>query len=323
MTELSSARPAISVIMPTYNTELSFLKASVDSILSQTFRDFEFIIIDDCSTNETQDYLKSLSDERVKIIRNNENFGVSKSLNIGLEMARGKYIARMDADDISLPSRLEKQFVYMENHPNVVLCGTGRRLFGARNEVKFTRIRDMETYRVKSFFYYPGPQHPTWIIRSRTLFDNNILYDEDFAYAQDYNFLIRISKIGDIRSLNEVLLLYRIHNKQVTNALRNRHRVANIATQKKLLSELLGDVNDREATMHYQYSYEKQFNNLSDFFKCFFWYSRLVFINIRVNKYPRIKFMTFAAKLFSLTTAQSFFPSIARSIILSKNNRRR
>ena len=323
MTESSSARPAISVIMPTYNTEVSFLQASVDSILSQTFRDFEFIIIDDCSTNETQDYLKTLSDERVKIIRNIENFGVSKSLNIGLEIARGKYIARMDADDISLPSRLEKQFVYMENHPNVVLCGTGRRLFGARNEVKFTRIRDMETYRIKSFFYYPGPQHPTWIIRSRTLFDNNILYDEDFAYAQDYNFLIRISKIGDIRSLNEVLLLYRIHNKQVTNALRNRHRVANIATQKKLLSELLGDVNDREATMHYQYSYEKQFNNLSDFFKCFFWYSRLVFINIRVNKYPRIKFMTFAAKLFSLTTAQSFFPSIARSIILSKNNRRR
>ncbi len=323
MTESSSARPAISVIMPTYNTEVSFLQASVDSILSQTFRDFEFIIIDDCSTNDTQDYLKTLSDERVKIIRNIENFGVSKSLNIGLEIARGKYIARMDADDISLPSRLEKQFVYMENHPNVVLCGTGRRLFGDRDEVKFTSIRDMETYRIKSFFYYPGPQHPTWIMRRRVLFDNNILYDEDFAYAQDYNFLIRISKIGDIRSLNEVLLLYRIHNKQVTNALHDRHRIANIATQKKVLSELLGEVNDKEATMHYQYSYEKQFNNLSDFFKCFFWYSRLVFINIRVNKYPRIKFMVYATKLFLLTTAQSFFPNIARSIILFKNNRSR
>lgn len=314
---------SISVVMPTYNTAIPFLKTAVESILSQTFHDFEFIIVDDCSTNETNAYLQSLDDERVKIVRNTENLGVAKSLNIGLKIATGKYIARMDADDISLPSRLEKQFVYMENHPNVVLCGTGRRLFGARNEVKFTRIRDMETYRVKSFFYYPGPQHPTWIIRSRTLFDNNILYDEDFDYAEDYYFLTRISKIGDICSLNEVLLLYRIHNKQVTNDLSDRHRVANIATQKKLLSELLGDVNDREATMHYQYSYEKQFNNLSDFFKCFFWYSRLVFINIRVNKYPRIKFMTFAAKLFSLTTAQSFFPSIARSIILFKNNRRR
>ena len=98
----------ISVVMPTYNTEVSILKEAVDSILNQTFGDFEFIIIDDGSTNNSVEYLKSLQDQRVKIIRNDTNIGITKSLNIGLRAAKGKYIARMDSDDIAFPDRFEK-----------------------------------------------------------------------------------------------------------------------------------------------------------------------------------------------------------------------
>ena len=87
--------PSISVVMPTYNTSVSFLKEAVDSILNQTFQDFEFIIIDDGSINDTPEYLRSLTDSRVRVIRNNENIGITKSLNIGFNKARGKYIARM------------------------------------------------------------------------------------------------------------------------------------------------------------------------------------------------------------------------------------
>lgn len=113
----------ISVVMPTYNTEVSILKEAVDSILNQTFGDFEFIIIDDGSTNNSVEYLKSLQDQRVKIIRNDTNIGITKSLNIGLRAAKGKYIARMDSDDIAFPDRFEIQYAFMESHPDVFVCG--------------------------------------------------------------------------------------------------------------------------------------------------------------------------------------------------------
>ena len=102
----------ISVVMATYNTPTPFLKTAVESVLNQTFTAFEFIIVDDASTNESVDYLKGLTDERVRIVRNSSNLGITKSLNIGLREARGKYIARMDADDISLPQRFEKQYLF-------------------------------------------------------------------------------------------------------------------------------------------------------------------------------------------------------------------
>lgn len=119
----------ISVIMPVYNTPKDILNEAVKSILNQSFADFEFIIIDDCSDKaECKDYLESLYDERIRIIRNPQNLGITKSLNIGLRAASGKYIARMDSDDISLPRRLEKQYSFMEEHTDTLICGTSVRI---------------------------------------------------------------------------------------------------------------------------------------------------------------------------------------------------
>ena len=107
----------ISVVMPAYNTPVDILREAVESILNQSFSEYEFIIVDDDSTKtETISYLNSLEDTRIRIIRNEANVGATKSLNIGFKAAKGQYIARMDSDDISLPNRLEKQFVFMESH---------------------------------------------------------------------------------------------------------------------------------------------------------------------------------------------------------------
>ena len=105
--------PLISVVLPTYNTSVSFLREAVDSILAQTFQDFELIVIDDGSTNEAPAYLDSLTDPRIRLIRNERNLGITKSLNRGFRASRGKYIARMDGDDVSVPDRLEKQFLFI------------------------------------------------------------------------------------------------------------------------------------------------------------------------------------------------------------------
>ena len=125
----------VSVVMPTYNTAVPVLKAAVDSILNQSFRDFEFIIVDDHSTDGSEAYLSSLSDPRIRLLRNMEQLGVTKSLNVGLRAAKGRYIARMDSDDISLPERFEKQVAFMESHPDAIACGTGYENIGASSGV--------------------------------------------------------------------------------------------------------------------------------------------------------------------------------------------
>ena len=158
----------ISVVMPVFDTPVSFLKEAVDSILTQSFKEFEFVIIDDGSPDSCREYLESLNDPRIYTIHNKTNQGVTKSLNIGLRAAKGKYIARMDADDISLPYRLEEQFVFMESHPDILVCGSktetiGRKIQSAPSGK--TLMTDMEEYRIRMLFVNPGPIHPTAFFR--------------------------------------------------------------------------------------------------------------------------------------------------------------
>lgn len=126
--------PAISVLMPVYNGE-RFLKEAIDSILSQTFTDFEFIIINDGSTDNTENIILSYKDERIVYIKNNVNLKLIKTLNRGVDLARGKYIARMDADDISLPTRLEVQYKFMEVHPELAAISSWVNYISDKNKI--------------------------------------------------------------------------------------------------------------------------------------------------------------------------------------------
>ena len=309
----------ISVIMPTYNTDLEMLKESVESILNQTFRDFEFIIIDDGSTNGTDEYLNGIQDNRVRIIKNLHNIGITKSLNIGLREAGGKYIARMDADDISLPGRLEKQFNYMEAHPDVVMCGCWLEEFGKVVALRRPHIPNMEQYRIKTLFAYPSPLHPTMFIRHEILTEHNIEYDEGLPYAQDYALCVALGNLGEIKILPEVLLRRRIHTKRVTDEHYAHQKQCSMVTQKKILLELLGDVADAEVALHYRYSYEKIFTGIPDVVKCFRWYLKLVCANNRVGKYPKRKFVIYVCKLFMFVTVQSFMPKAVSAITAVRN----
>ena len=247
---------SISVIMATYNTEIPMLREAVESILNQTFQDFEFLIVDDCSTNDSGAYLHSIRDHRVRVIWNAENMGVTKSLNVGIRQAKGKYIARMDADDIALSERFEKEFAFMEAHPDVVVCGSKTILLKDGQEfplVETNEPKDMEEYRAKMLFMNPGPSHPTAMIRHETLLAHHLLYDENLRYAQDYGLWETLSHYGKIETLKEVLLRRRMHEKQVTSARRSVQIQCDKMTQKKILSALLGDVTDAEVDFHYRH----------------------------------------------------------------------
>ena len=248
----------ISVVMATYNTELSMLKEAVDSILDQTFKDFEFIIIDDGSDNGSDVYLRSVRDGRVKIIYNPHNIGITKSLNIGFKHAKGKYIARMDADDISVPTRFEKEYDYMERHPDVIVCGSETAgvidhtiVIDSKRE---HRPDNMEEYRVKLLFKNPGPIHPTAMIRHEPLITHNIMYDERLIHAQDYGLWEDLSHYGKIHVLKDILLYRRKHENQISVAKREVQIDCDKMTQKKLLKALLGNVTDEEVNFHYVHS---------------------------------------------------------------------
>ena len=280
----------ISVVMPTYNTPVPVLREAVDSILTQTFWDFEFIIIDDCSEPATREYLAGLTDPRIRLIRNETHLGVTKSLNIGFDRAKGRYIARMDSDDVSLPRRLEKQYARMERHPDVIVCGSGVRNFGANNRVYKAgkRNADMELYRIKTLFKNPGPFHPTAFFNHALLLQHGLRYNEDLIYAQDYGLWEQIGRCGRVSNLKPVLLKRRIHPGQISAKLRDIQIRCDQMTQEKQLRELLGNVTEEEKDLHYRFS--SGYYKLPICPEMTEWYRRLMDANDRIRKYDRKKF---------------------------------
>lgn len=285
--------PGISVVMPVYNTPVKYLEEAVESILNQTFQDFEFIIIDDGSTDETvKQYLNEIQDARVRVLRNEKNIGITKSLNVGLRAAQGKYIARMDSDDISLPMRFEKQYCFMETHPETILCGTNVFEIGNRQRQIHFRIDDKENYRIKLLFYNPGPRHPTVFFRRSMLVENSIEYDERLRYAQDYMLWTRVYSVGDIHCLDEPLLYYRRHDDQVSNARQIEQIQCAVIVLEEQLSQLLDNVGDQDARNHRDYYCSRTISP-----EAHRWFMRLVRANRRRKVYDRAKFERFVTEM--------------------------
>ena len=180
----------ISVVLPAYNVQ-DTIGESIDSILSQTFTDFELIIINDGSQDNTEEVIHAYSDKRIRYYRNEKNEGLIYTLNRGLDLAQGKYIARMDADDVSLPTRFEKQVKVMEESPNIVVCGTQIILFGVDTAKRFTLFLPEESEDLKNLLFIQTCfAHPTVMVRRQVLIDNEVRYDADYPHAEDYKMWI-------------------------------------------------------------------------------------------------------------------------------------
>ncbi|MFC1994377.1 glycosyltransferase family 2 protein [Chloroflexota bacterium] len=205
--------PKISVIMSVYNSE-KYLGEAIDHILDQTFPDFDFIIVNDSSTDNSLEIIQSYIDERIRIINNKRNMGLTKSLNKAIKQARGEYIARQDADDISLPNRFEEQIRYLEKHPQVALLGTSVHRIDEYGEI-FGKIKVLEKPVVKLF---KGNQfnHGSVMFRKKVINELEAGYNELFRYCQDYELWLRIAKYYEIRNLTQVLYKLRLHQENVS-----------------------------------------------------------------------------------------------------------
>lgn len=206
--------PNVTVLMPVYNGE-KYIREAIDSILNQTFTDFEFLIINDGSTDQSAAIILSCLDSRVRLIQNKANMGLISSLNKGLEVAQGKYIARMDADDISHPQRLEKQVRFLGEHLEVGVCGTWLQIFSNFKKSLWKPPTDYSE--IKSQMIFESViYHPTVMMRASLIKKNKLFYDDDFIHAEDYEFWLRCSRSFPLANIDEVLLYYRVHENQVS-----------------------------------------------------------------------------------------------------------
>ena len=207
--------PLVSVILPVYNAAMH-LKEAIDSILTQTYTNFEFLILNDGSTDNSAAIIDSYTDKRIRKINNPTNQGLIFTLNKGMAESQGKYIARMDADDISLPERFEKQVDFLEKHGEVGICSCD-----------YFQFNDNKKWLSKSFsnhdevlthlLFNCSIAHPTLMLRKSVLQKQSLLYDSNYPHAEDYELWSRLVFKCSISSVNENLFMYRVHSNQITS----------------------------------------------------------------------------------------------------------
>lgn len=269
--------------MSIYNGEI-YLKESIESILDQTFKDFEFIIIDDGSTDKSEKIIKSYNDSRIKFLKNNKNIGLTKSLNKGLELCKGDFIARMDADDISLPVRLEKQLDYMNKNKNVDICGSWSMTIGQKfGEIRKCPINHEE---IKCQLLLNNIIcHSSVIMRKKSISKEGIRYNESYLYAQDFDFFVRMINQFRFSNIPEVLIRYRIHDNQIAEKKKNEQNLIANSIIKKQLKKLLINPTKEELELHNNLI-ELKINQSKDLIlKSEKWMLKIIKNNAKVNIY--------------------------------------
>lgn len=238
----------VTVLLPVYNGE-AYLRETLDSILSQTYTNFEFLIVDDGSTDSSGDIISSFNDSRIKVLRNPERLKLSGALNRGIKEAKGNYIARMDGDDIAYPRRLERQVEFLNNNPEIGVCGTAIEIFGSvpgRVDIYPASHSEIQSY---SLFDCPFC-HPTVMLR-KNLFDKfDLYYDGSFYPTEDFELWTRAVKCFPTANLREVLLRYRVHEKSMTGADWDEMDKQAARAIEPLLNQLGADCSDDELQFH-------------------------------------------------------------------------
>ncbi len=202
--------PKVSVLMPVYKTNPQYLKEAVDSILEQTFTDFEFLILDDCPSDKTvEEIIKKYDDKRIKYLRNDRNMGISDSRNKLIDWASGEYLAVMDHDDISLPTRLAREVAFLDSHPETGVVSTRFDQFpGKHKKNKNPRFdKDIKLALMRTC----AVLHPASMIRKSVLTKNGIRYEKEFSPSEDYALWCRLIKYTKFYNIPEILFKYRRH----------------------------------------------------------------------------------------------------------------
>lgn len=219
----------VSVLVPVYKTNEVHLRACIESILNQTFDNFELLLLDDCPEDTiSEKIIKSYTDKRIKYFRNDVNLGISLSRNKLIDLAKGEYLAVMDHDDVSVPERLAKQVAFLDTHPEVGIV-SGEVLKFPQNKISKNPIDD---HQIKlALMTVSCIAHPAAMIRKKVLFDNNIRYEKEFSPAEDYALWCRLIPYTQFHNLPDVMLHYRWHANNTSITQNDKMRHASLAVR--------------------------------------------------------------------------------------------
>lgn len=270
-------RPAVTVLLPVYNSA-PYLAEAIDSILHQSFPDFELLIMDNNSTDNSPDIIRGFSDPRIRYVKNEQNIGLAASLNRGIKLARGEFIARMDADDVARPDRLKLQVDYMRRHSDVGLCGgqIHKIVDGTRHWMKFPVSH--EENRVTLLFHTCFP-HPAVMIRRNVLIEHSLFYKENLRNVEDYELWVRLIEKTRTVNLRAFLLDYRSHPQQLSGE--NYRLISRLrqAVNRSVVEKLIPNPTDEEMNLHGDIGVHHQAFNAEKLYKSEAWLLRLMKAN--------------------------------------------
>lgn len=248
----------ISVLMPVYNTKEEYLRTSIESILNQTFTDFEFIIVNDGSTNNAEEVILSYKDNRIKYVKQ-ENQGIVGALNNAWSKASGKYIARMDSDDIAYPERFAKQVNFLEENPEYSLVGSWAKIIPSKNIIKLPQdIKIMDLLADCMFI------HPSIMFNKADFEKFNLQYETGFEYAEDYCLYANAVKYLKMTNLQEVLLDYRVYPENSSSKNRDMRIRSSFKVQDLILENLSNDKNMQEKILDLAYLKKRKRNKFTE-----------------------------------------------------------
>lgn len=244
--------PKVTVLMPVYNAS-AHLREAIDSILKQTYTGFELLIINDGSIDDSHEIISSYTDSRITYVINEVNLKLIATLNKGIELAKGEYIVRMDADDISLPNRIQALVGLMDSTPEVAVCGSWYEIFGGKN--KLTKYETQDDDIKVRMLHQCHMCHPAVVMRKSVLMKHNLRYNTGFIHAEDYELWVQISKHAQLANVPEVLLKYRVHENSVSAKYADV-QLQNTARINKIAFKQLGvDVTDEEIKLYHKLAY--------------------------------------------------------------------
>lgn len=231
--------------MPTYNVE-PYVRESIESVLNQTFTDFQLLVMDDHSTDGTLEVVRKIDDPRIRIVQNEKNVGLSENLNRGLDLIDTEYFARMDGDDIALPQWLQREVEYLDSHPEVGVCGGGGQRFGTSQSI--IRFPEEHADIAANMLFGCTTIVPT--VRMDVVRRNNLRYRRDAFPAEDYRFWADCMRVTQLHNIADILFRYRMHTTQICTSRREEQQLKVAEVRRYMLEWLSENFTEEENRYH-------------------------------------------------------------------------
>lgn len=289
-------KPLVSVLMPVYNAS-AYLIESMSSIINQTYNHLEIIIVDDGCTDDSMDIVHSFYDKRVKLIRNSKNIGLAASLNKAIRLAQGKYLARMDADDIAFPMRFEKQVNFLEHHSEVDVLGTAMQYLGHSSYLNFFPEHHEAC---KSFLVFNVCfGHPSVMIRSDVFSSGDNFYREEYKqYSEEFDLWCRLAEQFRFHNLQEVLMYYRTFPPSIKGEAESFRKRNSAEVRRNYLTQRFKHFTEKEFAIHLKASQMDPMESLIDVKQFDEWFSKLLTWNRQYDFFENEEFEKQLAQRF-------------------------